>query len=114
MRGVAGICGVLGGACWIAAIFLSGDLVDYVDWVGAGLLSLAALASGLVIASGSLLWLRAIVGIGCVALGWSLVAVLRAEVEPDLVRAATGALAVMLGLVAVVRRTPHVAGTHSR
>lgn len=117
MRALACICGVVGGACWIVAIFVSGDLAAYVEWAGTGLLSVAALGTGFLIASGSLVWLRAIVGLGTVALAWSVVAAMRAELDEDVVLGGLGAAAVLLGLVQLARRparAPRVTGSHAR
>lgn len=114
MRALACIASVVGGGSWIASVFATGDVSDYLDWAGIGLLSLAALLVGTRL-TGSLLPLRLVVAVGCVALAWSVVAVLRSEVDLDLVNAGLGGLAVLLGLVYVVRRPAHVsAGTHAR
>jgi hypothetical protein len=116
MRALACITGVVGGACWVSSAFLSGGLGDYAFYGGCGLLSVAAMLAGFQVVSGSLPWLRVVVGVGCVALAWSLVAALRSGVDADLLSGLLGGLAVVLGLVGLARteRPERVGGTHSR
>lgn len=116
MRALACITGVLGGACWIASAFLSGSSGDYTFLGGCALLSVAALLVGFLIAGGSLLWLRVVVGVGCVALAWSVVAAVRAELDTGLVDGVLGGLALLLGVAALARtpRRERPVGAHAR
>lgn len=116
MRLLGCAAGVLGGAGWVAAPFLSGDLADYAEYAGLGLMSVTWFVIGLLVASGSLVWLRAIVGAGCVGLAWSLTYAARAELADSLVLAVVGALGILIGvgLLTTSRGGTRTRGTHAR
>lgn len=104
MRALACIASIIGGACWVGSAVLSGDAARGADTAGIVLLSVAAALVGFRLTTGPLVWLRAIVGAGCVALSWSLVAAARAEASTDVVNGVAGAGALLLGLFFLVRR----------
>lgn len=117
MRLVGCATAVLGGACWLVWPFVTGDPARLVGWSGLVLLSVAWLVAGFLIASGSLVWLRAIVAVGALALAWSLVGAALAELPDKPVRAAVGAVAILIGIALVAvgsgsSRRP--AGSHAR
>jgi hypothetical protein len=107
---------MLGGACWVVAAFLDGSVADALTWVGLGVLTAAAFAAGTLIAGGSLVLLRIVVGIGCAMFGWSLVAVAVHELPRALVCGVVGGAALLLGLglLATRPRSTRPAGAHSR
>jgi len=117
MRGLGCVTSILGGVAWGLVPFLSGDNATYADYAGIGLLSLSWLILGMLTASGSLVWLRVLVGVACVALGWALVGGFRSGVDDDIALPAVGAVAVLMGIVAFVKRPArevrHHHGTHA-
>lgn len=117
MRGLGCVTSILGGVAWGLVPFLSGDNATYADYAGIGLLSLSWLILGMLTASGSLVWLRVLVGVACVALGWALVGGLRSGVDQDIALPAVGAVAVLMGILAFVKRPArqvrHHHGTHA-
>ncbi len=116
MRLVACAAGVLGGACWLAAAFLDGDSSKLIGWIGVGLLSVTWLLVGFLVASGSLVWLRAIVGIGVFALAWSLINAALAELSDKPVLGVVGGVVLLVSILAFVQgsTTTHHHGTHAR
>jgi hypothetical protein len=116
LRALACVAGVLGGVCWVVGAFLAGGVADAVIWTGLGVLSIAAFGAGTRIAGGSLVLLRAVVGVGCVALGWSVVAAAVSELPRSGVVGVVGVLALLLALVLLVRRPvgTRQVGAHAR
>lgn len=112
MRGLGCFASIVGGVAWGLVPYLSGDNADYADYAGIGLLSLSWLILGTLTASGSLIWLRALVGVCCVALGWALVSGLRSGVDDDIALPVVGAVAVLMGILAFVKRPERVAHHH--
>jgi hypothetical protein len=110
------VTSILGGVAWALVPLLSGDTADYADYAGIGLLSVSWLILGMLTASGSLVWLRVLVGVCCVALGWALVGGLRSGVDNDIALPAVGAVAILMGIVAFLKRPerqPHHHGSHA-
>lgn len=116
MRALAYVTGMLGGACWLVAAFLDGSVADAVTWVGAALLTVAAFAAGTLVASGSLVLLRVVVGVGCVTVAGSLVAVAINELSRTLVCGVVGGAALLLSVALVATRPRAVrrVGSHAR
>jgi hypothetical protein len=104
MRVLGCVTSVLGGVAWVLVPFLSGDQATWSDYAGIGLLSLSWLILGMLTASGSLVWLRVLVGVCCVALGWALVGGFRSGVDDDTALPVAGAVAVLMGIVAFAKR----------
>jgi hypothetical protein len=116
MRLLGCVTSLLGGVAWVLVPFLTGDQAMYADYAGIGLLSLSWLILGMMTASGSLAWLRILVGVCCVALGWALVGGLRSGVDDDIALPAVGGLAILIGFVAFAkspRRESRHHGSHS-
>jgi hypothetical protein len=116
MRLMACATGVLGGACWLAAAFLDGDPAKLLGWIGIGLLSLSFVCFGFLTASGSLIWLRAIVGLGVFALAWSLINAALAELPDKPVLGTVGGLVLVVSILVFVKSSPspHHHGAHAR
>ena len=117
MRLVACAAGVLGGACWLASAFLDDEPARLLGWIGLALLSMTWLLVGFLTASGSLVWLRAIVALGVFALAWSLIGVAISELPDKTVRGTVGGLVLVAAIIAFVKiagssRQHH--GTHAR
>lgn len=110
MRTLASSCGLLGGAAWVtrAALDLAGALASTVDavllWSGASLLAVAVLGLGLGLVERAPLWLRAVVAVGVVALSASVLLVLHGDGDGTWVDGVVGAAAMVLSVVALVRR----------
>ena len=104
MRALAYVTGMLGGACWLVAAFLDGSVAD------------AAFAAGTLVASGSLVLLRVVVGVGCVTVAGSLVAVAINELSRTLVCGVVGGAALLLSVALVATRPRAVrrVGSHAR
>jgi len=116
MRLLGCVASLLGGVAWVLVPFLTGDQATYADYAGIGLLSLCWLIFGMLTASGSLAWLRILVGVCSVALGWALVGGIRSGVDDDIALPAVGGLAILIGIVALAkspRREPRRHGAHS-
>ena len=99
MRVLAAVAGLLGGLCWVGALW-----VDSLDVAGAVLLAIAVLGAGAGLVSRSAVWLRVIVAVCFLALVGSVLQVLRDNADPESVLAAAGVVAVLTALVALVRR----------
>ncbi|QIX25645.1 hypothetical protein ncot_02860 [Nocardioides sp. JQ2195] len=116
MRSLAALCGILGGLCLVAQYFL--DDVDLLRWIGLGLLGVAALCIGLMLVPKAPVWLKAIVGVGVVALSGSVLATLHSEIGVEVVDLVVGCAAVLLFLGLGWRwrrsRPPRVHGSHSK
>ena len=101
MRAAATVAGLLGGLCWVAALW-----VDVLAWVGAVLLAVAVLGAGAGLVSRSAVWLRCIVAVCFLALVGSVVQVLRDSLDDRAVLAVAGAVAFVVAVVALTRRPP--------
>ena len=99
MRAVAAVAGVLGGLCWVGALW-----VDLLGVVGAVLLAVAVLAAGAGLVSRSVVWLRVVVAVCFLALVASVLQVLRDNVDPDVVLAAAGVVAAVVAGLVLARR----------
>ena len=117
MRVLGCVTSVLGGTAWVLVRFLSGDIATYADYAGIGLLSISWLILGMLTASGSLVWLRVLVGVCCVALGWALVGGFRSGVDDEIALPVVGAVAILMGILAFVKRPQREVrhhGSHAR
>ena len=99
MRAVAAVAGLLGGLCWVGALW-----VDRLDLAGAALLAVAVLGAGAGLVSRSAVWLRVLVAVCFLALVASVLQVLRDNLDQDVVLAAAGAVAVVVAVLALARR----------
>ena len=108
MRAAAAVAGLLGGLCWVGAVW-----ADALVWPGAALLALAVLAAGAGLVSRSAVWLRCIVAVCFLALVGSVLEVLRENVDEDLVLAAAGGVAAVVAVLVLARRRPEPAQTSS-
>lgn len=99
MRTGAAVAGLLGGLCWVVALW-----VDPLVWVGAVLLALAVLGAGAGLVSRSATWLRCLVAVCFLALVGSVVDVLSDDFTTTSVLAAAGAVAFVVAAVALSRR----------
>ena len=99
MRAMTAVAGLLGGLCWVGALW-----VDGLVWVGTVLLALAVLGAGAGLVSRSATWLRLIVAVCFLALVASVLEVLRENVDQDPLLAVAGAVAALVAVVALVRR----------
>ena len=99
LRALACVCGLLGGAAWVARVVLDGGTADVLFWAGLVLLFLALVGLGTGLVSKGALWLQAIVGIAFPLLVWSVVATLHETFDPVMVDAVVGvAVAVVSGV----------------
>ncbi|WP_067439602.1 hypothetical protein [Nocardioides jensenii] len=107
--------GFLGGVCLVVRHFLDNDVLQ---WLGFGLLGVAALSIGLMLVPKAPVWLQAIVGLGVVGLAGSVLVTLHSELDADSVDLVIGIVAVLLFAVLAVRwrraRQPRAHGSHSR
>jgi len=99
MRAVAAGAGLLGGLCWVGALW-----ADVLAWPGAVLLALAVLGAGAGLVSRSAVWLRVIVAVCFLALVASVLEVLRENLDDQAVLAAAGAAAFVVAALALARR----------
>jgi hypothetical protein len=108
LRSVATAFGLVGGLCWVARIF--SDL-QVLEWAGFVLLGVAAAVAGAALVSKSALPLRLLVAVAFPLLVWSVLELLRDEGPDQTVDALFGAAAVVVSIVAFIRRP--VRGHHS-
>ncbi|MBZ5738550.1 hypothetical protein [Nocardioides mangrovi] len=108
MRAVVAVIAVLGGLCWVGAPW-----VDLLAPVGAALLAVGVAAAGTRLVSKGPVWLRLVAGLGFLALVGSVVQVLRDNLDDTTVYLACGAVAVVVGGIALSRRPPS-RGSHTR
>lgn len=101
MRTGAAVAGLLGGLCWVVALW-----VDAFAWVGALLLAVAVLGAGAGLVSRSAVWLRCIVAVCFLALVGSVVQVLRDGLDDRVVLTVCGAVAFVVAAVVLTRRPP--------
>jgi hypothetical protein len=104
MRAVAAVAGLLGGLCWVGALW-----TDVLAPVGAGLLAIAVLGAGAGLVSRSAVWLRVVVAVCFLALVASVLQVLRDNGDPETVLAAAGVVAAGVAVAALSRRRPEAA-----
>ncbi len=109
MRTAAATAGLLGGLCWVGALW-----ADALVWVGGVLLGLAVLCAGAALVSRSAVWLRVIVAVCFLALVGSVFQVLRDNVDETLVLTVAGVVAVIASVAALSRRPAPPAHHHSR
>jgi hypothetical protein len=103
-----------GGLCWIAKFFAerggaSGGLLDALLWAGLVLMTIAFLGGGVNLVRIGNHWLELVVGLATPALVWSVVWAFRGDLDPYAVDGVFGALAVLYGLLTVLRRTRETA-----
>ncbi len=111
MRAVAAGAGLLGGLCWVGALWVAQLAI-----VGAVLLAIVVLGAGAGLVSRSAVWLRVIVAVCFLALVASVLQVLRDNVDEGIVLAVAGVAAVVVAALAVSRRPakePRPRGAHS-
>ncbi|WP_459972149.1 hypothetical protein [Nocardioides pyridinolyticus] len=111
MRAAAAVAGLLGGLCWVGALRM-----DLLAVLGAALLAIAVLGAGAALVSRSAVGLRVLVAFCFLALVASVLQVLRDNVDPDVVLAAAGVVAVVVAGLALARRPPReqrVGGSHA-
>jgi hypothetical protein len=99
MRAVMAVAGLLGGLCWVGALWL-----DPLAVVGAVLLAVAVIGAGAGLVSRSAVWLRVIVAVCFLALVASVLQVLRDSVDPAAVLAGGGGVAVAVAALVLSRR----------
>jgi hypothetical protein len=112
MRAVMAVAAVLGGICWVVALW-----VDPLSAVGAVLLAIAVVGAGASLANRSATWLRVVAGVCFLGLVGSVLMMLRDATDDGLVLAAAGTAAVVVGVVALTRRpagVPRSRGSHAR
>ena len=109
MRTVMAVAAVLGGLCWIAALWMAP-----LGAVGAVLLALAVVGAGAGLASRSATWLRVIAGVCFLGLVASVLLLLRDAADDGAILTAAGVTATLVGVV-VLSRTPTHAhrGSHA-
>ena len=99
MRTLATVAGLLGGLCWVGALW-----VDLLALVGAVVLAVAVMGAGAGLVSKSAMWLRVIVAICLLALAGSVLQVLRDNLDQELVLAVSGVVAVVVAAYSHSRR----------
>jgi hypothetical protein len=121
VRPVARICGLIGGACWLARVSFDDALGDALQWCGLGLLLVGLFGLGTTFVSKSAVWLQVIVGIAFPLLVWSVVEVLAGGGDPVVFHAVVGVLvavacAILQGRVerGAERSPRRHAGAHAR
>ena len=123
LRALACVCGLLGGAAWVARAVLDGAIADLFFWAGLVLLFLALVGLGTTLVSKGAVWLQAIVGIAFPLLVWSVVATLHEAGDPVVVDAVVGVGVAVVSMVALRKalsrgRPPkppkRTAGAHAR
>jgi glucose dehydrogenase len=105
-RRIAQICGLVGGAAWVATYFLDADsaLAKVLLWGGGVLLTVALLAIGMMLVKGDVLALRVFVALALPTLVWGVFALVRDSVSnEELVDAVFGAFVGLLSVMLLVR-----------
>ena len=105
-RRTAQVCGLVGGAAWVAIYFLDADsgLAKALLWVGGVLLTVALFAIGMMLVKSDVMPLRVFVALALPTLVWGVFALVRDSVSNDeLVDAVFGALVGLLSFVLLVR-----------
>ncbi len=107
LRRTAHVAGILGGAAWLVAYFLSGGAADVLYWGGALLLTFALLDTGMLLVKRGLLALRVFVACALPLLFWMVVAfAVQALSDAALVHAVAGVLVAVGFVVALTRPGP--------
>jgi len=107
-RRTAQVCGLVGGAAWVATYFLDADagLTRALLLGGGVLLTVALFAIGLMLVKSDFLLLRVFVALALPTLVWGVFALVRDSVSDEqLVDAAFGAFVALLCLAILVRRS---------
>jgi uncharacterized membrane protein HdeD (DUF308 family) len=107
-RWTAQVCGLVGGAAWVAKYFLEADahLTQALLWAGGVLLTVAHLAIGMMLVRSDFLLLRVFVALALPTLVWGVYALVRDSVSDEqLVDATFGAFVALLSLLVLVRRS---------
>ena len=105
-RRTAQVCGLVGGAAWVAIYFLDADsgLAKALLWGGGVLLTVALFAIGMMLVKSDVMPLRVFVALALPTLVWGVFALVRDSVSNDeLVDAVFGALVGLLSFVLLVR-----------
>jgi len=105
-RRTAQVCGLVGGAAWVAHYFLDTDsaLATALLWGGGVLLTVALFAIGMMLVKGDVLPLRVFVALALPTLVWGVFALVRDSVSNEqLVDAVFGAFVGLLSVVLLVR-----------
>ncbi|WP_156391021.1 MULTISPECIES: hypothetical protein [unclassified Nocardioides] len=108
MRAAMAVAAVLGGLCWVVALW-----VGLLSVVGAVLLAVAAVGAGVGLVSRGATWLRLLVGICFLGFVGSVLQVLRQNADDQAVLALAGAAALVAGVVVLVRRPATSRGSHA-
>lgn len=114
-RRVAQVCGLLGGAAWVVAYFLTdgGTAASALLWVGVVLLTVALLELGLTLVKSDFLLLRVFVGLALPTLVWGVLGLVLGSVsDRRLVEAVFGGVVALISLVHLVRRKPASRASH--
>lgn len=105
-RRTAQICGLVGGAAWVALYFLDADtaLVKALLWGGGVLLTIALVAIGMMLVKGDVMLLRVFVALALPTLVWGVFALVRDSVSnEELVDAVFGAFVGLLSVALLAR-----------
>jgi hypothetical protein len=106
VRRAVQVCGLVGGAAWVAEYFLDGGAETALLWVGAVFLTIALLGLGLMLVKSDVLPLRLFVALALPTLVWGVYGLIRDSVSNEqLVDAVFGALIGLASIVVVARRS---------
>jgi len=108
VRRTALVCGLLGGAAWVATYFLAADsgVAKALLWGGGALLTVALFAIGMMMVKSDLLALRVFVALALPTLVWGVFALVRDSVSDErLADALFGALVGLGSVLLLVRRS---------
>jgi hypothetical protein len=93
VRPLARVCGLLGGASWLArAVLGDGSLGEALQWIGLVLLFVGLFGLGTLFVSKGAVWLQVIVGVAFPLLVWSVVEVVNRAGDPVIINAVVGVL----------------------
>ena len=105
-RRTAQICGLVGGAAWVALYFLDADtaLAKALLWGGGVLVTIALVAIGMMLVKGDVMLLRVFVALALPTLVWGVFALVRDSVSnEELVDAVFGAFVGLLSVALLAR-----------
>ena len=108
VRRTARVCGLVGGAAWVATYFLDADsaAAKALLWGGAVLLTVALFALGMRLVKSDVLPLRVFVALALPTLVWGVFLLLRDSVSDEqLLDAVFGAVVALISAVGLVRRS---------
>lgn len=118
LRVAAALCGLVGGLAWISALIFDratgGTIVDVLTWTGMFLLGVATVSAGASLVSSSAFWLKILVACCFAVLVGSVLALLSDSVEDLVVYAAFGAVALGVSVLVLVRTERTPSGSHAR